>query len=116
MNTAAFGHFLGRYGQRAEIRRRGDPAGIPVRAFLQPMRERGRTLDTPTPLGNVRNDRLLYLGEPGVPLDQMDGGYLVYLGRRYEVQNAQCVYIGDEVSHWWAVLTPGDGEREEEGQ
>lgn len=106
MRRTALEGLLNRYGQRAEIVR-GNGTRTAARAFIQPVRE-SREAQIPSPLGVGRQDRFLYLGEPGVPLDGPEGCYVRWQGRRLEVVNAQAIYIGDEPSHWRAVLTAGD--------
>lgn len=101
-----------RYGQRVLVHYGGETAE--ARAFVQPVRERSgsRGDRLPTPLGLVDKERLIYLGEPSVALEGLDGGYVEYRGRRYDVQGAQPVYVGEKVSHWWALLIPRDREDE----
>ena len=102
---------LRRYGQTVELHYSGNEAGVTARAFVQPIFEQGedKWQDLPTPLGRTRRERLLYLGEPGVPLEGLESaGWVEYLGRRFQVQAAQPVYVGSRISHWRAVLRPGD--------
>lgn len=94
---------LAKYGQKVAV---CDGAGrVNVRAFLQPVREKGAEQEVPSPLGLRREDRFLYLGPVGMPLtagvSRVEHG-----GRTYLVQAAQLV--GE--SHWWAVLRPRDKE------
>lgn len=82
-------------------------------AFLQAVperKERGRQF-VPSPLGIVREERFLYLGEAELSLEGMDGGYLLCEGRAYAISSAQAIYLGKTLSHWRAILTL----REEEG-
>lgn len=98
-----FERLLARYGQTVEIHPKGSPDGETVRAFLQPVPERreGRSQREPTPLGLARRDRFLYLGPPGI---EMDGCTVVWRGTRFGVRTAQAVYVGDRISHQWALL------------
>ena len=99
---------LDQYGQAVELLGPGDQEGTAVRAFLQPVRERGEEQLTPSPLGLRREDRLLYLGPAGQPLTPRSTR-VVWGERAYEVQSAHPVGAG-EVCHWWAVLRPLDKE------
>ena len=91
---------LDRYGQSVELFAPEDQTGTSVRAFLQPMRERGEEQLTPSPLGLRREDRL-----PLAPRSTR----VVWQEKAYEVQSAHPVGAG-EVCHWWAVLRPLDKE------
>mgnify|MGYP005793064949 CR=1 FL=1 len=55
-----------------------------------------------------RRERLLYLGTAQPP----EGGWAEYLGRAYDVQTARPIYVGERLSHWWAMLEPRDEEGE----
>ena len=99
---------LDRYGQSVELFAPEDQTGTSVRAFLQPVRERGEEQLTPSPLGLRREDRLLYLGPAGQPLTPRSTR-VVWQKRAYEVQSAHPVGTR-EVCHWWAVLRPLDKE------
>ena len=110
MKRALLDTLLRRYGQSVTVTDR-DGAQTDTRAFVQPILERGETdLQVhPTPLGTRRGDRYLYLGAVEVPLragDQVEG-----LGLTFRVQTAQPIRVGDEISHWWAILRV-KGERE----
>ena len=58
----------------------------------------------------MRQDRFLYLGPAKAALSGGDGSWLSCGKMRYEVETAQAVYVGERVSHWWAVLRPGEEE------
>ena len=95
---------LNRYGQEVEVL---DAEGKVrrVRAFLQPVLERGREQRVPTLLGLRREDRFLYLGPADLAV--MAGENRVrWQGRSYEVQSAHPV--AGSPHHWWAVLRPGN--------
>jgi len=47
---------LRRYGQPVTVYE-GEQAGVSLRAFLQPVLERGKEQEVPTPLGLRREDR-----------------------------------------------------------
>ena len=49
-----------------------------------------------------------FVGE--LSLSGGDGSWLSCGKMRYEVETAQAVYVGERVSHWWAVLRPGEEE------
>ena len=108
----SFEGLLERYGQDVSLHYDGGDVGVPARAFVQGVAQRREDWwqEMPTPLGRVRRDRFLYLGEPGVPLEGMERGYVRWQGKRLRVQAAQAVYAGKRVSHWWAVLRLMDEE------
>lgn len=114
MRQGDFEGLLERYGQVVSVHYGGSQVGVPARGFLQPILERREDWkqELPTPLGVARRDRFLYLGEAGVPLEGMGEGFILCHGTRYQVQVAQAVYVGEELSHWWAVLRVRDGEDE----
>ena len=87
---------LDRYGQCVTLYRGGVEPGREVRAFLQPLREAGREQARPSPLGLRREDRYLMLGEPDVPAAPGDR----------VVWRESPIYLGERLSHWWAVLAP----------
>ena len=99
---------LDRYGQSVKLLAPEDQTGTAVRAFLQPVRERGEEQLAPSPLGLRREERLLYLGPAGVPLSPRSTR-VVCEKRMYEVQAAHPVGAGP-LCHWWAVLRPLDKE------
>ena len=104
MMAEDFARILQRYGQSVTVYNRQAPEGMTLRAFLQPVRERGMLQALPTDLGETRQDRLLYLGPPEAALET-DGVCGVEVGGElYRPQSAQAVRVGEEVSHWWAVL------------
>lgn len=111
MTAGAFDEILRRYGQTVELHYDGDETGVAVRAFLQPILEQGagKWKDLPTPLGRARQDRFLYLGDPSAPLEALkETGWVAWRGQEFTVQAAQPVYVGQRLSHWWAVLRPRD--------
>ncbi len=108
----AFSAVLEQYGQSVSVHYGGGAAGIPCRAFLQPVRER-KEAELPGPLGYVRQDRWLYLGGAETPLEGLGrDGYILWHGQKYEALRAQPVYVGEQVNHWWAILRPRDREAE----
>ena len=96
---------LNRYGQQVLVRPGAGGEEVPLRAFLQPVLDRSRGQEVPSPLGLRREDRMLYLGPGDQPLTA--GESRVTWGKRdYDVQSAH--RVGD--SHWWALLRPRDKE------
>lgn len=93
---------LARYGQEMTLHHKTGERHL-VRAFFQPVLDKGEEQEVPSPLGLRREERFLYLGpgsgflEPGDEVER--------LGRRYRVQSAHPVG-GGAVHHWWAVLRP----------
>lgn len=96
---------LARYGQEAVVYDGEETPGVHVRAFLQPVLEKSREQEVPSPLGLRREDRFLYLGPADMALT-VGISRVEVQGQVYEVQSAHLV--GE--SHWWAVLRPRDKE------
>ena len=111
MMDAAWAVLLAKYGQRVVLHQ-GDTE-VDARAFLQPIREKGQAQSLPSPLGWQREDRFLYLGDPNRPLTA-NCDWVEFEGEGYTVTSAHPVYVGNSISHIWAVLRPRD-EGEEAG-
>lgn len=111
MRRDAFARILERYGQAVRLCG-GAGADQEVRAFLQPVTQRREDWrqEAPTPLGVRDQARFLYLGPPEVPLDELGDGFLEWRGRRFQVRVCQPAYVGEVLSHWWAVLEARDRE------
>lgn len=76
-----------------------------VRALIQPVRDRGEEQSRPSPLGGLRQDRFLYMGQAHVPLE--DGGAVEEEGARYRIVSAHPIRSGGgETAYWWALLRP----------
>lgn len=105
---------LRRYGQEVTVFTRRDSQGKTGRALLQPMRDTGVQQLLPTPLGGRREDRFLYLGEPGLPLEAGTGGRVECALGTFSIQSAHPIRAGAQTSHWWAVLRPRDRREEAE--
>lgn len=113
MRSFNISRVLQQFGKPVTLVRAGEVAGREGFAFLQAVaerKERGRQF-VPSPLGIMRDECFLYLGEARLSLDGMEGGYLLCEGRFYVISSAQPVYVGKMLSHWRAVLTL----KEEEG-
>lgn len=96
---------LRRYGQRAVLRRR-DGEEKPIRAFLQPVTERDEAVpETMTALGWIDGRLWLYLGRVAAET----GDTILWNGTAFRVRSGRPHYVGEELSHWRAVL-----EREKE--
>jgi hypothetical protein len=91
---------LERYGQEVLLSR--DGTATAVRAFFQPVTDRGKAVPyAATSLGAVddRQWRCLTRAE------LREGDAVTWRGTVYQVQNAAPVYVGEELSHWWGMLT-----------
>lgn len=98
-----FARILNRYGQIVRVYNKKEAKSVTLRAFVQPMRERGTEQTVPSPLGQVKQDRFVYLGPAETALDE---NCRVELGsEQFRVHAAHPIRVGDRVSHWWAVLT-----------
>lgn len=89
---------LSRFGQEVTLERAGETET--VRAFLQPVRERGEGGPEPSPIGGLDGRLWLYLGK--APVDT--GDLVTWEGRRFRVRSGRPHYIGAALSHWRAVL------------
>lgn len=103
MMQEKIGRELERFGRTVTLYTRQHPEGVSVKAHVQPMREKGTAKAVPTPLGWVIQDKMTYIGPAGVHLD---GGScrMEADGVCYRMKQAQPVYVGGELTHWWAVF------------
>lgn len=99
---------LRQYGTRVAVFDRRDGPGQEGWALIQPIADKSGPQLLPSPLGGRREDRFLYLGEPGLPLEAGKGGWVECAWGRFSIQSAHPVRVGDAVSHWQAVLRPED--------
>ncbi len=74
-------------------------------AVIQPMRQKTEEQHAPTPIGGMDEVRYLYLGMPDSALYARNT-QVVWQSRVFDVQSAHPIYVGSEVSHWWATLIP----------
>lgn len=104
-----FQRLASRYGQQALVCY-ADGQRIPVRAFLRPVRYQNRQYgqSSVTALGMKQVDRFLYLGPPEVELPWGEDCFLESMGRKFDLQAAEPIYVGERISHWWALLVPRD--------
>ena len=108
MIQRSFSRILTRYGQDMTVYSQAARKSIGVRAFLQPMREKGTEQSVPSPLGRVRQERFLYLGPPESFPDEAD---LVTFGSQtLHVQRTHLIYAGAQPIYRWAVLIPNTRE------
>jgi len=110
-----FEEILELYGQDVAVHYSDGRPEAAARAFFQPVVERREDWrqTVPTVLGIARRDRFLYLGEPGVSLE--GGEALVWKSRRFWIQTLQPIYVGEHLSHWWAVAGAEERPEEETG-
>ena len=87
------------YGQKVTVQAGEDT--VSVRAFLQPVTERGEEVrETVTPIGWVDGRLWLYLGQ--MALEEAD--HVMWNGLTFRVRSCRPYYIGDRLSHYWAAL------------
>lgn len=89
---------LSRYGQEVTVER--DETAKTVRAFLQPVTERGEAGPEPSAIGELDGRLWLYLGREALEA----GDTVCWDGRRFRVRSGRPHYIGQRLSHWRAVL------------
>lgn len=80
-----------------------------IRSVIQPIAQRTGTEKAPSPLGLRDEGRYLYLGPPQYPVESRHHE-IVWRGRHFTVESGHPIYVGSEISHWWAVLIPKDEE------
>ena len=71
--------------------------------------EKGTAKAVPTPLGWVVQDKFTYIGPAQVNLDS-GRCRLEADGVCYRMKQAQPVYAGGQLTHWWAVFERGERE------
>lgn len=103
LTQGSFSRILTRYGQDMTVYTQASPQGMGVRAFFQPMREKGTEQSVPSPLGQTCQDRFVYLGPPEVRLDKTSRIKVGPLLLR--VQGTHLVHAGAQPIYRWAVLT-----------
>ena len=91
------------YGRDVMVYNTQEPDGKVVRAFIQPIREKGTVQTVPSSLGEVKQDRFLYLGSARMVLETTNR--VKVQDEVYRVENAQLIWVGDTASHCWAVLS-----------
>lgn len=101
MKTRDFARALERWGMSVVVHTGGQSRRC--RAFFQPMSQVGTLQSVPTPMGQVMQDRFLYLGAPDVPLDT--NSRVEVDGERFQVEQAHPVFLGGRQHHWRAVCT-----------
>ncbi len=109
MMDAAVAGVMRRYGQAVEVGPAGEMAS--ARAFLQPVihHRKDDQQYLPTPLGRRPEEQYLYLGEPGRALEA-GRDRVRWNGREFLITRAHPIYVGQSLSHWWALLRPADKE------
>jgi hypothetical protein len=108
---AAFETLAEQYGQSVVCYDENGQATGEGKAFFQPI-TREQWQKSAGMLGAYRTDRFLCLAPAGLSLGEPgDGGWVEQGGGRYQPIAVCPVYLGQEQTHWWAVLEP----REEDG-
>lgn len=99
-----FEEILARYGQNVTVRRGAE--SIQTQAFIQPVTQQQEAEPfTVTALGSVDDRLWLYLGRQAVE----SGDSIAWDGRAFRVRSSRPYYVGQSLSHWWAML---EAERE----
>ena len=104
-----FEKILQRYGTMATIFPEGGEDGVTAMALIQPIRDKQRQ-EVASPLGWRKQERWLYLGEPDVPLEVGEDGFVRAEGMEFEVFSARRVDLGRRSCHWWGILIPREAE------
>lgn len=101
--TQTFSAILRQFGRAVQLVQT-DGSGRGAFGFLQamPLSTQDAEQFLPTELGVARQESFLYLGAGDCPLTGVS--QLLCDGASYDVHAAQPVYLGQQVSHWRAVL------------
>lgn len=98
--TERFISVLERYGR--EITVRHGETETAAKAFFQPITERSKAAPyTVTSLGTVDDRQWRCLTRAAL----YDGDVVLCGDEVYQVDTAAAVYAGNELSHWWGILT-----------
>lgn len=99
---------LRRYGCRMNVVRNGKTRA--VRAFLQPVTEKGRqeAMRTIAELGELPAQRYVYIG-PAEPVLGADDA-VCFRERIYRVCRAELLCMDDRAMYVWALLRPAEAE------
>lgn len=100
-----FERILQRYGTLVTIFADEQGPGITAMALVQPILDKQRQ-EVASPLGWCRQERWLYLGEPDVPLEVNETGYVRVGEQEFEIFSARRVDLGRRSCHWWGILIP----------
>ena len=99
MTAAWMRGILERYGQEAVLE--GPEGEETIRAFLQPLPEKGEAEVTAmTELGSLDDRLWQYLGQRAVA----PGDALRWEGLRLRVRSSRPWYLGSALVYWWASL------------
>ena len=104
-----FEKILQRYGVPVALFPDGQETGSVAIALVQPILDKQRQ-EVATPLGWYRQERWLYLGEPDVPLEVGENGFVRVNEREFAVFSARKVDLGRRSCHWWGILIPREAE------
>ena len=101
MMDRAWQAILDQYGQPVELLGVEGEQSVSVRAFLQPLPERGEAEVTAmTELGSLDGRLWQYLGRRAVA----PGDVLRWEGLRFRVRSSRPWYLGSALAYWWASL------------
>jgi hypothetical protein len=103
------GRIIREFGETVTLARDGNVLGR-GRAILRPVLTE-ETQFVPTRLGVRRVERVLCLGEAGLPFPEDPDGVILTRGaERYDVGNVRLVTVGREAAYWRAALVRRDPE------
>ena len=96
-----FEQALLRYGQTVTVSHAGE--SVEVKAFLQEKLEKSETPPRSIlPLGEVDRRRWIYIGPAEAEISV--GDRVEFHGLGLIAQQAEAVWLGGEICHWWAQL------------
>ena len=85
----------------------------PFKALIQPLRYKNKMyLDgTYTDIGKSTSGHYLYIGPSNHVISKLDEtAYLVSGDTKYIISRAERCYLGEEITHIWAILRNVEGE------
>jgi len=108
MSAFDFTALMETYGRRVQIQIGSETPGAPFGAFIRPLRYKNKMYlgGVNTRIGFDREGYYLYLGPPAHDLTAAvnDLRILTQDGDAYTVDRAESIFVGDTVSHIWAIL------------
>ena len=105
---AAFTFIVSRYGRAVVCYDKCGTVTGEGMAFLQPITEK-EWQKSAGALGSCRTDRFLCLAPADLPLGEPgDAGWLECGGEAYVPMAVHPIHLGEEQTHWWAVLKVRD--------
>lgn len=108
-----FNAVIGSVGKTVTSHKADGWCSAPYRALIQPLRYKNKMyLDgSYTDIGKSSSGYYLYIGPSDHDITRLDeGDYLLSDNVRYVISRAEKCYLGETVTHIWAILRNVEGE------